>query len=268
MYRKSVFPSPNSRLNFAGPGVDLQDRARLFDRNGNLTDKRYAMQWALRLQQRIGSAEVSVHYVDHMDRLQAMPSLDLGDGLPALVFQSERQVGMTYQQAFDNGILAKFEASYGRFAYPSDPAAAAAAAHLAFLGAPFPNRDHATYAGGLEYTIEHGWGSSTLILEGQSVAGIAQELWPAVNLFPRNILLGYRVAWASQDSRELRVAFIWNTAQTEQRFLNLAYEQRVGEQYTLKAGLRLFAGRDVPNPIGFDAMAKGDHIFLNLVRHF
>ncbi len=268
MYTKSVFPSPRSRLNFASPGIDLQDRARLFDRHGRLTSSRSGAQAAIRVQQQIGSAEVSVHVLEHMDRLQALPALDTSEGLPALVFQTERQVGMTYQQAFANGILAKFEATYGRFVQPSDPVAAAQGAHLAFAGAPFPNRNHATYAAGLEYTLEHGWASSTLVLEAQTVAGIAKELWPSVNLFPRNVLLGYRLAVSSQEGRELRVALIVNVDQSEQRFLNLVYKQRLGEQFTIEGGLRVFRGRDVPAPIGFDALAHGSHVFLNLVRHF
>jgi hypothetical protein len=257
-----------SRLNFAPPGVDLQERARLFDRRGRFTDDHFGAQAALRIQQRIGSAELSVHYLDHMDRLNAMPAFDSSTGKPVLVFQTQRQLGITYQQAFQSGIIAKFEAGRQRFVQPDDPAAAARSAQLTFAGAPFPNRDHNTYAGGIEYTIEHGWASSTLVLEGQTITGMDKNLWPTVSLFPRNVLVGYRLSIATPESPELRISYSWNVEQSEQRFLNLVYEQRVGEQHTVRAGYRAFKGRNVPAPIGFDALDRGDYLFVNLVRHF
>jgi hypothetical protein len=268
VYMRSIFPSASSRLNLAQPGVDLQHRARLFDRRGRETGSDVGPQAAFRVQQQIGRAEVSVHYVEHMERLMALPALDLNDGRPSLVFQTKRQFGGTYQQAFESGFLAKFEGAYNRFVQPADPVATAAAANLAFVGQPFPDRNHSAFAAGLEYTIEHGWASSTLILEGQAVTGIDKRLWPTVNLFPRNVLVGYRLAWATQDSRVLRAAAVVNVDDTAQRFYNVAYEQRLGEQYMIKAGLRIFQARNVANPVGFDALARADHVFVNLVRYF
>jgi len=267
-YVDSVFPSPRSRLSLAPPGIDVQRRGRRFDRDGRLTTSRFGPQAAVRVQQTVGQAEIAVHFLEHMDRLQGMPVLDLSDGKPALVFQTQRQLGVTYQQAFESGVLAKFEASYEWFKQPSDPAAAAREANLAFAGQPFPNRNHATYAAGLEYGIEHGWGSSTLVAEGQAIAGIDRSLWAITNLFPRSVLLGYRLAFASQDSRELRLAYIFNLDESAQRFLALTYEQRLGEQWRIKAGARIFTGVKLEAPIGFDALARGDHVFANLEYHF
>ena len=268
MYVDSAFPSPHSRLNLGPPGTDLQDRARRFDRHGDSTSSRYGMQYALRVQRTIGSAEVAAHFMEHLDRLQGLPVLDLGDGKPALVFQTQRQLGITYQQAFENGVLAKVEAAWNRFRQPGDPAAVARAANIAFAGEPFPDRDHALYAGGLEYAVEHGWGASTFVLEGQAIAGVDRAFWPTLTLFPRNALLGYRLALSTADSRELRVAFIVNLDEPAQKFVNLAWEQRLGEQMKLRVGARFFTGVGVAAPIGFDALARGDHVFANLEYHF
>ena len=267
-YLQSAFPSPRSRLNFAAPGVNLQGKEKLFDRNGQFTDSRTGAQAALRLMQTIGKAELSLYAMQHMDKLQPMPALDLATGQPALVFQTTRQAGITYQQAFENGVLAKLETAYTWFLRPSDPAATAAANQLAFATEPFPNRNHSQIAGGFEYTIEHGWGSSTLILEAEAISGVDQVYWPTLSFFPRDVLFGYRLAFSTADSRAIRAAYVVNWDQPAQKFFNLAYEQRIGDSYTLRAGYRAFAGRDVPQPIGFDALARGDHVFVTLVRHF
>jgi hypothetical protein len=268
MYVDSVYPSPHSRLNLGPPGTDLQDRARRFDRKGDFTRGKSGTQFALRLQQTIGSAEVSVHYLEHLDRLQGLPVLDLGSLQPALVFQTQRQAGFTYQQAFENGVLAKVEAARNTFVQPRDPAAAAREANIAFAGEPFPDRDHDLLAAGLEYAVEHGWGTSTLVLEGQAIRGVDRQFWPTLTLFPRNVLLGYRLAFSTADSRELRVAFIANVDQPAQKFLNIAWEQRLGDQVKLRLGARFFRGADVATPIGFDALSRGDHVFANLDYYF
>lgn len=268
VYVDSVFPSPRSRLNLAPAGTDLQARVRRFDRHGRFTRKRTGAQYALRVQQTIGSAEIAAHYLEHLDRVQGMPVLDLGDAKPALVFQTQRQSGFTYQQALDNGVLAKLEMAWNRFRRPADPAAAAREANIAFGGEPFPDRDHALYAGGLEYAIEHGWGTSTLVLEAQALTGVGRAFWPTLSPFPRNVLLGYRLALSTADSRELRVGFIANVDDSAQRFLNVAWEQRLGEQFKLRAGARIFKGVKTAAPAGFDALRRGDHAFANLEYHF
>jgi len=185
-----------------------------------------------------------------------LPVLDLGSGAPALVFQTQRQLGFTYQQAFESGILAKFEAGWNRFLQPRDPAATAREANIAFAGEPFPDRDHQLYAAGLEYAVEHGWASSTFILEGQAIHGVDRAFWPTLTLFPRNVLVGYRLAFSTADSRELRVACIVNLDETAQKFVNIAWEQRLGEQMKLRMGARFFHGTAAAAPIGFDALSR------------
>src|SRR5205807_886955 len=111
------FPSPRSRLSFAPPGVDLQGKPLRIDRRGAFTSGEYGPQAALQVRQVIGSADVAVHALEHMDRLQPIVLVDPTTLQPRLLYQTVRQVGGTYQQVL-GGLVAKVEGAYRRFVSP------------------------------------------------------------------------------------------------------------------------------------------------------
>src|SRR5256885_5282069 len=114
VYTSTRFPSPLSRLNFAPPGVDLRGKPLRVDRRGAPTSSDFGPQAAIQVRQVVGSADIAVHALEHMDRLQPIVLIDPTTLQPRLLYQTVRQVGGTYQQAL-GPIVAKLEAAYCRF---------------------------------------------------------------------------------------------------------------------------------------------------------
>jgi hypothetical protein len=268
VFTRTRFPAPASRLNLGPPGTDLGDRRALFDRDGVHTEADFGPQAALRLQQTVGQADLSVHLLEHMDRLQPLIAVNpMGELVP--VFQTVRQLGGTYQHDVAAGLLTKVEAAYRWFARPDDPLAAAADAGLAFPGEPFPDRDHLTVAVGLEYGRPHESGaSSTFLLEGQAILGVPDGLRRALSPFQRDVLVAYRFAMDDEDGKELVAGLIADLEHLDERLINLSYQQRLGETFTVRLGLRLFAADPAPVPTGLVALRRADHVRLTVSRHF
>ena len=261
VYMKTLFPSPGSRLNVA-PGVDLRQQHVLVDRRGNSTDAHLGPQAALRLSQVIGSADVSVHGLEQMDRLQPLVGFEQATGRPVPVFLTVQQLGGTYQQAV-GALVVKVEAAYRRFFRP--------------LGAdgtgPYAlpddlDRNHGAVAVGIEYGLIHSGGAeSTLLLEGQTLLGVRPAVRQQLSPFQRDVFGGYRLALGDEDSKELTVGGIFDLERPGELLVNVAYQQRLGETFSLRVGLRLFAAPGEA-PGGLAPWRDADHLRLTLTRHF
>jgi hypothetical protein len=265
-----IFASPRSRLSFA-PGVDLRNSRRLVDREGRLTDGRWGPQAAVALRQVIGNADFTVHALEHLDRSQPLVRVDLQSFSPLLIFQTVRQLGGTYQQALGPVVL-KLEGAYRRFVDPAEPLPgvllddpAADPAVNVSSGQP----DHGLVAAGLEYGVAHQGGSeSTFLLEGQTLLGVeGAARRSALTVFQRDVLIGYRFALNDESSKELMLGSIFDTERSGESLITLSYQQRLGETWTVRAGLRLFNAREnAPGPMA--SLRRSDHIRLTLTRHF
>lgn len=268
VFMRTVFPSPASRLSFAPPGVDLGERRRLVDREGRFTNDDFGHQGAVRIQQTLGSADLSVHALEQMDRLQPVVAVDVDDGLPVAVFQTVRQLGGTYQHAIGGGLLLKLEASYRWFVDASP------APDLLFPSPngpvpDLPDRDHGTVAVGLEYGVAHDGGSeSTLLAEGQAVLFTDEDSRAALNPFQRDVLVGYRFALNDEDGKELLLSTIIDQERVGEFLVNASYGQRLGETWTVRLGVRVYEA-DADHPTGgFAQLDRADHVRFTLVRHF
>ena len=262
VYMETRFPSPRSRLNFGPPGVDLRGRRRLLDRNGSLVDRNFGPQAALQVRQVLGSADVTLHVLEHMDRLQPLALLDPATMQITLLYQTVRQAGATYQQVL-GPIIAKLEGTYRWFVEPSPTTTA----QLGLL----PQRNHGTIAAGFEYGHPHANGSeSTFFVEGQTILGVNQETRLALSPFQRDLFLGWRFARNDEASKELLLATIVDLERRGEYLVNASYKQRLGDTWTVVLGLRLFQARAVA-PLaarGLEIIENGDHIRLALTRHF
>lgn len=265
VYMNTLFPSPRSRLSFAPAGVDLRERRRLLGRDGRFTDSRFGPQGALRVQQTIGSADVSVHVVHQMDRLQPLVTFDPLALAPVMIFQTVTQAGGTYQQALGS-LLVKVEGAYRWFVAPAD--ATVGAGLIGLGGALFPSRDHGAVAIGFEYGVPHEGGpESTLLLEGQAVVGVGESLRRQLNPFQRDVLAGYRLTLGDEASTELVLGCIFDLEEAGEYLVNLSFQRRLGETWSVRAGLRLFQAPDTATA-GIAALRKADHVRLSLARHF
>ena len=266
VYSKTLFPSPRSRLAF-GPGVDLRRGRVLVDRQGQFTEGWFGPQAAVRLQQVLGGADISVFALEHMDRLQPLVALD-GLGAPVPLYLTVRQVGGTYQHVL-GPLIVKLEAAQRWFRQP----AADAVAPVSLLG-PLPERDHGTLAVGLEYGIPHtSGGESTLILEGQGIvdpfgSGLTEAARRQLSPFQRDLFGGLRVALNDEDGKELVVGGIIDLERPEEMLLSVAYQQRLGETFSLRVGLRIFAAPEEASVTGLIPFRDSDHLRLTLTRHF
>jgi hypothetical protein len=260
--------SRRSRLHFGLPGLPLPPRA-LVDRNGAFTDSDWGHQGAVSVRQVFGGADLNLHAIEHMDRSQPWPSTLM----PALVYQTVRQVGGTYQHVLGPFIV-KLEGAYRAFvdlAAPEDSS----------YGVP-PERDHGAVAAGLEYGLAHERGSeSTFILEGQALIGPRDPaVRRALTPFQRDVLAAYRYALNDEAGRELMAGVLLDLDEARGLFdadrgaeyvVTLSYQQRLGETWTVKAGLRLFQAQAPPEmevPRGLQALRHADHVRLTLTRHF
>jgi hypothetical protein len=253
------FTSPASRLTFAPPGLDLRGRPLMVSRDGQLTEGRFGFQAALLLRQTLGPADISLHALEHMDRSQPLVVVGDRNTPPRLLLQTVRQLGGTYQHVVGPLVL-KLEAAYRDFVGLAGP-----------LGA-LPARDHGTIAAGLEYTIGHrGGGESMLLLEGQAVLLQDAALRAAQSPFQRDVMGGYRLALNDENSRELMILATVDLERAGEYLLSASYQQRLGDSWTVRAGLRLFQAPAPDDPFaatGLQPLRDADHVRLTLTRHF
>ncbi|MFN3201672.1 MAG: hypothetical protein ACE366_24930 [Bradymonadia bacterium] len=262
---KPIFTSPNSRLAFgAGEpnfgGFDLRRPIRT-DRDGELTDEPLVPQGAARIVQTIGSADISVHALHQADRSQPYFTFDPQAMQPRLLFQEVFQVGGTYQQVFEFGLITKLEAAHRMF-YTGD----------AIIGTgPVEDRDHTQVAVGLEYGIPHEFGGeSTLIVEGQSYFGVSEEIRQfQLGIFQRDALVGWRLALNDEDSTEIFASVIVDVEREEEILANLSYKQRFFDTWSAALAVRWYhAPQKEETPIGLELLDRADHLRLNITRYF
>ena len=262
VFMRTRFPSPLSRLSFAPPGVDLRGRPLLLDRRGRLTDSDFGPQAALQVRQVIGSADVSVHALEHMDRLQPWVRVDPATFQVALLYQTVRQVGATWQQAL-GPFVAKLEGAYRWFVRPQE-------ATTAQIG-DLPERNHAALAAGLEYGLGHGNGAqSTFLLEGQAILGPPQPIRLMLDAFQRDVLVGYRFARNDEANHEIFAVAVVDLERPGEYLVSLAFQRRLGDSWTGKLGVRLFQA-PAATPLesrGISLIRNGDHVRVSLTRHF
>jgi hypothetical protein len=257
-YMAALLPSRRSRLRLVPSGADIGGRL-LVDRRGRFTDAIIGPQAALRLRTVWGSADLSLHVLEHMDRSQPLVVTDPGTERLHAVFLTVRQVGLTYSQVFGS-LIAKLEASYRDFVRVEDTSR---------FGA-LPDRDHATLALGAEYGFVHDGGSeSTLLAEVQAVFGLSEIERYQVNPFQRDLMLGYRFAWNDEPSRTLLVSAIFDLERGGEYLLNVTYEQRLGETWGIALGARLInAEANADSPFGLTPLRDADLLRVVLSRYF
>jgi hypothetical protein len=211
----------------------------------------------------IRSADVSLHALENMDRLEPIVLTDVTTGNISLLFQTVRQVGGTYQQVF-GPLVAKFEGAYRWFVPPNTAA-------IAQLG-PLPSLNHGIVAAGLEYGLAHANGSqSTFLLEGETVLGLTEAERRALTPFQRDVFAGIRFARNDEAGREAVLATIVDLDYWGEYLVTAAYRQRIGETWTINLGLRIFQASAVVPPLpatGLELLRNADHVRFSLMRHF
>ncbi|MCB1042451.1 MAG: hypothetical protein KDC35_05920 [Acidobacteria bacterium] len=242
-------PGSRSRLSFAPPGFSTSEPLWLDD-NGNLDTSDSRFQWGLRWNAVLGDADLSLHYLDHQDRLQPVVDVDVTSALVQPYYLPVHEYGGTYSQVVGASI-AKLEVGHKDFQWDAVP-------------------DHTQVAIGWEY----GWISAngaapTLIMEAQNYFGVNESERAALGTFQRDLLVGYRHAFNDIAGRELLVTVITDLERSHEWLANLRYSQRLSDTWSVSAGLRYI---DAPPKRtlaqGLELLDGANQIFLTLKRFF
>ncbi len=266
-----VFTSPRSRLSFAQPGASLgpvlhADRdgriVRAYN-DGTLDGDDLVVQGAVQLKQNLGSADLALQLVYHVDRSEPVITFDPLTGVFAPLFLPVTHFGLTYQHVFD-ALIVKVEAAHRRFVEPK------AGSVLTVYGPEVPDWDHTTAALGLEYGFSHDSGSeSTFLVEGQSIFGVERPLRLQLSPFQRDALVGYRYAFNDEQSREVLLSGIVDLERDREFLVSATYGQRLGDTWGLRMSVRLVDSQATKEPpVGLDALRDADLVRLTLSRYF
>ena len=260
-----VFPSGRSRFNLGMPGHGLGD-ALILRRNGELEEDlnatAFVPQWAARVQQTFGQADLALHFLQQQDR--ALPVFAFNPVTMAArpLFQPITQLGGTLSAA-SGALLLKLELAYRWFYRPDGRSTAYG---------PLINRDHFVAAAGLEYNLpSEGGGESTLLFEGQAFvpkqSNLPRELFP---LFQHDVVAGWRYAFNDESSRSLIALVIVDVVRPQEFFFNVGYTQRLGETWGLNASVRLVRvpPRNPSMPVLYERLNNAHQASVNLLRYF
>jgi len=252
-FEEPRLPGATSRLSFAPPGFDIGDALRL--EGDRLTDDRDETQWGLRFTQVVGNADLSLHYLDHVDRQFPAIAVDPEGGELRPVYLGVQDWGLTYLHIL-GGWIFKLEAAYKDFEETTNPE----------LALP----DHSQAAFGLEYGwVYAGGAEGTAIVEGQNLFGLEEEERAAVSVFQRDFLIGYRHAWNDILGRELLITAIFDAERGREFLINANYKQRLSDTWSVETGLRwIEAPPDDFPPVGLELLDESNQLYLTLSRFF
>jgi hypothetical protein len=261
VFTAPVLPSGRSRLGLAGPGIELGD-ALVLQRDGKVDDHRWQAQWAARVQQTWGNADVSLQAIEHIDRTMPLVVIDPVAFAVRPMYQSVLQLGGTYTHVFDQ-LIVKVEGSYNHFSQPK--------ADMTMYG-PVPKRDHVLAALGFEQGVSQTNGQETsFLLEGQALIPTRSD-FPKLQypLFEHDVLIGMRHAWNDEQSRSLLFTTIVDLHDPERVVIGSAYNQRLGEEWGLTVGLRFmrYPPKDPDAPVLYERLQDAHQLYFDLRRYF
>lgn len=256
-------PAASSRLSLAPDGVAL-GRILWAGRDQQITDEFIEHQWALRVAQSIGGADVSLHVLQMQDRTQPTQVLDQSTGRLHPLYHFVTQVGGTYQQVFDAVVL-KLEFAHREFGFPDETGD--------YQLIQREQLDHTQIAFGAEY----GWGYESgaegiVFVEGQAfvVYDDAERAEPDLHPFQRDVLLGYRHMSNDVDSTQFQAGVIIDTEIFPQLLFSASYSQRLTDVWSLGANLRVVHAppEDTDRPFGLERLHEANELNLTLSRFF
>jgi hypothetical protein len=252
-------PSARSRLSLAPSGVAPGKVVRV-RRDGRLDDDAFAHQWAVRVTQSVGVADVSLHFVDHVDRHQPVIGIDPLTSTVRPVYLPVRQAGGSATVVLGSFVL-KTEAAWRRFT--------ARAGEVPLLG-PKSRPSHVQLAFGAEYGLSWASGQdSTFILEGQGIAGPGRTARADLHPFQADVLLGLRHAFNDADGKEVLASLVFDVERREELLLSASYTQRLTDTWSVRGGVRaVIAPRKGAAPVGLERLHEANQLQATLVRYF
>ena len=249
-----ILPSRASRLNPFPEGATVGP-FRVLDRKGELSDSRFAAQGALRLVQKLGTTDLSLHVVHQTDRSELEILVDPNSPELHPLLRHVTQFGGTVQTVLEPFVF-KLEAAYRRFSQPRFDSALSA----------LPNRDHLEVAAGVDYGWLWGSTDSTLYLESQQFLLTNEPRRQELSAFPHDVLLGYRLAVNDPSDTIFNASAIADTRQPQQMFFSFGADRRIWGGFRLNVAVRFATG--IQQWTSLHIPVDYDHVRVSLARKF
>lgn len=218
------YPQQASRLGF---GTNI-GRGLIKEEEGvSYANDPYTFQGGLVWNQRLGSADLSVQFIHHINRDQPLFTFYNGEVRP--VFLPVTQYGVNYQQNIDSWLI-KLEAAYRDYENYLVPTT---------MGGFATNLDHTQIALGLEYNLGFSSGSElTFLLEGQTIPDLGKLERARHSLFQRDLLFGLRYAFNDPMAKEIFASVLGDLEWGHEYLVNMSYSQRLNDYWKIKLGFR------------------------------
>ncbi len=254
MLIKPVLPAMSNRLSFSNDFPTL--KPQLINRNGKVAESEFETQYAARFEHTFSDADISLHYVDHIDR--STPIIRITPFGVAPIYLPVKQIGGTFQMVAGDWV---YKAEVGNRSYMSFE-------NSAFGKLNIP--DHTQVAFGVEYGWAIGSGAEIAwVLEGQHLLGITKEERAGISIFQNDILFGMRFALNDIYNQEYFISAIHDLERESENLLNLDYKRRVSDMWTMNLGIRVIKAPPKGQiPVGLELLDGASQAYLNLTRYF
>ncbi|PCI27562.1 hypothetical protein COB52_04665 [Candidatus Kaiserbacteria bacterium] len=255
------FPGAKSRFNLLDPGESMGDPV-FVKKDGTLVEKSQFHQFAARFSRTIGRADLSLFFVDQIDRRT-----------PEIVFQNSSQsfrpvffpiasLGFSMVWSLESFIF-KAESLRRLVTNPVQPT----------IFGTLKKKSHSFGAVGVEREMDLWGGALTTFVEYQKLFGISDESSEIdrqkISSFQNDIAFGFRVNFNDVQAKEVRLLIDVDLDVSEQVLASLSYSQRLWTNWKIKLGVRYInAPKQQQIAIGLEQFDKDNYGFLQLSRFF
>jgi hypothetical protein len=274
-FEEPNYPGPNSRI---GGGYQIE-RAVTINGEDTTSSQYLTPQYGARVTQTVADADLSLHYLNHIDRnfpiIGTNDYINSGAGYIATTsevvpfYYKVQQVGGTYQQVLSDWIL-KFEYVNRSFDV-SDVEVLSIKSILAGSAKLQRPADHSEVAIGIDYLF-HIFKKCELnvFAEAASILNTDEEARAELSLFQRDVMVGARLAINDVMGREFSFNLVKDLERKNETIINFSYNQRVTDNIKLNSGIRYISA---PQKIslykeGLEAFDEDGYAYFHLTRFF
>ena len=242
-----IFATQSSRIKISDLAIGS---AKYYNKSAKEITNNQFNQIAIKLDHTLNQADLSVYYIDHIDRSQPIFSVANARLIPN--YFRVKQFGFTLQSVVDD-LLLKAEFGYRNF-----------------IGSTFnmiPS-DHSQLALGTEYTYYHpNKFESTIFLEYQVIPDVSRLKRSSLSLFQHDGLLGYRFNFNNPQSSEIQL-FVFKDLDIDNEYLfSLNASQRVFNMIKGNIGLQ-WVYSNTNQSIGFQTIENADFCYVSLNYYY
>jgi len=276
-FEQPEYPGEQSRLS----SVKLE-RSVVVDGVDSTTNEYWTNQFAIRMTQSLFDADISLHYLSHIDRNMPMIGTTnyttvLGNLQPLTsqitpYYYRKSQIGGTYQQVFGD-LIVKFEFANRTFEQDKSILTAKSAALKAANAGNYEAKfieNHTEAAFGLEYVLSLPGGvDANFFFEGNGIFGVDEQERIDRSTFQRDIMLGFRIAFNDVMGTEIYTTLITDIERDNEYLLNAKISRRLSDNWKFEGGLRVIeAPQKGVIKEGLEVLDGDSYIFTNLTRYF